>query len=285
MGQHDEWYEHPQYLPDNNRDLEQGEAAVALREAWHNIYGEYPSDRALALLWSQSALETGRWRSIHCFNFGNIRKVHNPDDGHYFTMYDGNEIIKGKTIWFKPPEPLSHFRGYKTVTEGAEDYIKLVSQRPRYAKAWAMVMAGDPVGYCRELKAAGYFTANLEHYTKPVVSLTNEFIRRKDELLSWKINDTEPAPPLSSDSEPDTEPGEPPSDEDTDPSTYEPDELVNTEPWNPPPDFIQPADVEKEPKTYDPQREKDPSLGVIAMVIAVGSALYVWLSTSFHGCF
>jgi len=282
---HEQWYEHPQYLPDNNRDLDQGEAAVALREAWHNIYGEYPSDRALALLWAQSALETGRWKSIHCFNFGNIRKVHNPDDGHCFTMYEGNEIIKGKSIWFKPPEPLSHFRGYKSVIEGAEDYISLVSQRKRYKKAWAMVMAGDPIGYCRELKAAGYFTANLDHYTKPVVSLTNEFMRRRDELLAWGDTDLELTSP--DDEAPDTDPQtEPPSGEDTDPSTYEPDDLVNTEPWNPPPDFVQPEVVfEKEPKTYDPQREKDPSLGVIAMVIAVGSALYVWLSTSFPGCF
>ena len=55
------------------RTLDEGEAAYALREAWNRVYNAYPSDNQLAVLWAKSCLETGHWKAIHCYNFGNIK--------------------------------------------------------------------------------------------------------------------------------------------------------------------------------------------------------------------
>ena len=190
-------YTDPQYLNDELTVLLEAEAVHALREAWHKIYGQYPNDNSLGVLFAKSALETGRWRLIHCYNFGNIKKKRktatSQDDGHYFTMFRCGEVLNGKHIMFEPPHIQTHFRAYKSAQEGAEDYIRFVSQSKRYAKAWQKVLEGDPKGYAHELKVAGYYTANETTYTAGVVKLFEEFLRRKEELLSWK--DTDPAPP------------------------------------------------------------------------------------------
>lgn len=185
------WNEHPQYIPDEVKTLEEGEATYALREAWHRIYGAYPSDKSLGVLFAKSALETGRWKFIHCYNFGNIKKVRSPDDGHFFCMYRCGEVINGKHLMFDPPHLQTHFRGYKTPEDGAEDYIKFVSQKKRYLKAWEKVIQGDPAGYSRELKIAGYYTADEARYTAGVVRLFDEFMKKKEALLSWRPDPTD----------------------------------------------------------------------------------------------
>ncbi len=260
-------------FPSNNKYIEpqkivfsESQAAFALREAWKRIYGQYPSDNSLAILWSQVALETGRFkRQFMNYNYGNIKKKHAGekrdskgnviyhfnDDGHYWTMFGCSEVIKGKEVWFDPPAHETMFRAYKTAEDGAEDYIKLVSQKTRYKKAWQKIIEGDPAGYSHELKIAGYYTANEERYTKAVVSLTNEFLRRKKELLSWEP----PIEPVTIDDEdienaPDTDPSPPPSVEeklDSDPlpiTNPDPEPELKTEPA-PPLDFLIETDEDK----------------------------------------
>lgn len=198
-GWEDNWKKE-QYVPVFVDELTEAEATYALREAWKRIYGDYPGDKSLALLWSQSALETGRWKVIRNNNFGNIKKKHYkklswkeiPDDGHSWTMFATGENLWNKELqktewhWFEPPHYQTHFRSYKNVVDGAEDYIRLVSQRSRYKLAWAEVLKGDPRAFSRELRKAGYYTASEAKYTAGVVRLFEEFLRRKDELLSWK---------------------------------------------------------------------------------------------------
>lgn len=218
------WYSHPKYIPDEVRTLEQAEAAYALREAWKRVYGQYPSDKSLAVLWAKSALETGRWKHIHCFNFGNIKRKQNDEES-LFTMFECGEEVslaqaqklvaedserikilrtyswsngsKRASINVKPGHLWSQFIGHKTVEDGAEHYLMFVSQSTRYAKAWQKVIEGNPEGYSHELKIAGYYTADEKTYTAGVVRLFNEFLRRKDELMSWQPekNDTDPSPP------------------------------------------------------------------------------------------
>ena len=190
-------YTDPQYIPDELTVLLEAEAVHALREAWHKIYGQYPSDNSLGVLFAKSALETGRYKLIHCYNFGNIKKKRktatSQDDGHFFTMFRCGEVLNGKHIMFEPPHIQTHFRAYKSTQEGAEDYIRFVSQNERYKKAWQKVLEGDPKGYAHELKIAKYYTASETIYTAGVIKLFEEFLRRKEELLSWR--DTDPAPP------------------------------------------------------------------------------------------
>jgi hypothetical protein len=169
--------------------LSESEATFALREGWKLVFGDFPSDDSLAILWAQSALETGRWSSIWNYNFGNIKKTTDHD----YCMYRCSEIIGGKNIYFDPPHPQTHFNAYPSAVEGAKEYIQFVSQRVRYQAAWQELVLGNPIGYCAALKKAGYFTADLVAYTKGVVSLTNEFKTKKANLLAWQP----PAPPVS----------------------------------------------------------------------------------------
>lgn len=178
------------------RQITEEEAAYALREAWKKLYNVYPSIESLALLWSQWALETGRGKSIWCYNFGNIKKNYKPDDGHDWCMFRCSEIINGKNKWFDPPSPQTHFRAYPTMVDGAFDYINFLAKKTRYAKAWEQVKKGNPAAFSHELKVAGYYTANEELYTKGVVKLTEEFKKKADKLLAW-------APPVSKPAEPD----------------------------------------------------------------------------------
>ncbi len=200
----------PLYIPDTKTILSEAEGTYALKEAWKNIYGKYPSKKALAVLWAKVCLETGRFKSMHCFNFGNIKVRSNMT----FTMYECGEEIslkqaqqlvkespelvtiirtyswpngsKRASVKIKAGHKWSQFVAHKTATEGAEYYIRFVSKNKRYFKAWQKLMAGDPVGYSHELKVAGYYTANEDLYTKGVVRLTNEFIKKSDKLMSWK---------------------------------------------------------------------------------------------------
>lgn len=264
-----DWYQHEQFLKDEVKQLQEAEAAYALREAWKRIYNEYPSDRSLAVLWAKACLETGRWKFIHNYNFGNIKKKRTPDDGHFFTMYECGEVINGKHIMFKPPHYQTHFRAYLTVEDGAEDYLRFVSQKKRYIKAWQKVIEGDPRGYSHELKIAGYYTANEARYTAGVVRLFDEFLRRKDELMSWLPEDKK-----------DTVPSPPPVEEDihdTDRDLDVPEEDPDTDV-----DFEIPEDTDIGYDIPDPPGPPArPKLVGIAIAAAVVGSALMWL---FQGC-
>jgi flagellum-specific peptidoglycan hydrolase FlgJ len=128
---------------------------------------------------AQSALETGHWESIHWYNFGNVkRKVGKP-----WTMFRCNEVIDGKTVWFNPPHPQTHFRAYADANDGAEEYVRFLAidttpdnGRPnRYARAWYAAENDDPIAFSQELSKAGYYTAAESRYTKTLVSCFNRY--------------------------------------------------------------------------------------------------------------
>lgn len=187
--------------------LTEAEATYALREGWKLVFGDYPSLDALAVLWAQSALETGRWQFIWNYNFGNVKR----HDDHDWCMFKCSEIINGKNTWFEPPHPQTHFNAYTSSVDGAKEYIEFVSKRPRYQEAWARLMDGSPIKYCAALKKAGYFTADLIKYTNGVVKLTDEFKKKSATLLEYKPPVTEEPPvivpvPTPPDPEPTPEP-------------------------------------------------------------------------------
>lgn len=181
-----------QLIPDQLTPMSEAEACYALREAWKALFGAYPTNASLSVLWAQSALETGRWKSIHCNNFGNVKR-HDDED---YCMFRCNEVIGGKVVWFDPPNPATEFCAYVTDVLGAQEYITFVSQRTRYQAAWKQVIAGNPVAYCAALKAADFFTADLVQYTKGVVSLCDEFLSKVNTFLEYvpPVPAPEPAP-------------------------------------------------------------------------------------------
>jgi hypothetical protein len=68
-------------------------------------------------------------------------------------------------------------RAHANEYDGADCYVSFVASG-RYAEAWKRLLAGDAVGYVRNLKVRGYFTAEEAPYTKGVVSLQREFLAR-----------------------------------------------------------------------------------------------------------
>lgn len=175
------------YIEAKSTPLTEAQAAYALREAWKTVFGEYPEDKCLAIIWAQTALETGRFKK-DCYNycFGNIR-LGKKWDG-YWQMYKCSEIeiVGGKRVevFYEPPHPNSIFRAFTSVEDGAFDHIKFLA-RPNYSVAVSFAKKGDAKKYTEEIKKQKYFTAGLDRYIKDMVSLSKEFMRRKDELLSW----------------------------------------------------------------------------------------------------
>lgn len=176
-------------LDDQLTPLEAAAVARAFDAAFRVRIGGEPSARTLAILMAQSALESGRWKSLHCFNFTNI-KASETYDG-FYCLYRCNEIINGKVEWFTPPHPQCRFRAFHTAAEGAADYLGFL-QRARFKPAWDQALAGDPVAFVAALKRGGFFTASEEPYRRAVVSLMTEYVSKLENWLDETTPDIQP---------------------------------------------------------------------------------------------
>ncbi len=191
------------------------EAAGAMDAALGLKLGKEPPREVLALALGKTALETGRWRSMYNFNFGNIRPRANGDD--LYTCFPlCNEVEKDKKVHWYAPEgevvsranrtvigkryetppghPASRFRAWENASEAATAYVDFVAGG-RYASAWQRLLAGDAAGYATELRRKGYYTAPLAVYLQEVVSLQREFIGKLARRSLVPVSDTIPAPP------------------------------------------------------------------------------------------
>ncbi len=138
------------------------QAADALRSAWSAVTGEAPSRETLAVLTAQWAHETGRGASMYNYNFGGI-KGHGPSG---LTVE-----LKTREGWGATERTIvDGFRAYRTPTEGAIDYVKLLTSR--YKGATEAARRGDAVGFVRSLKAGGYFTGNEAAYVRSVSDMS-----------------------------------------------------------------------------------------------------------------
>lgn len=164
----------PERLPDHLTPATPSEVFAALRRAWEAQFGHAPQRTSLLVLLAQWALETGRGHAMHCYNLGNAKHV--PNDGRDWTFFACNEVIAEHIKWFYPDDPACCFRAFKTLDEGAADYLSLIS-RARFAFAWPAVLAGDPGEFSHALKAKGYYTADESQYTRSLQSLFLEFSR------------------------------------------------------------------------------------------------------------
>jgi hypothetical protein len=174
--------EHTVYLP--------VEIATELVRAWRILFDETPSKGAIYVLLAHGAYETGWWHSCHCNNLGN--KKYPPSSGLDWCFFECGEdlteaevaryikadpelvYIHGRSgtkldVRFKPKHPMCRFAAFKTLHEGAIDYLGLLHRR--YSGAWPYVLLGDPVGFVRAIKAKGYFTGPLDGYLASVESI------------------------------------------------------------------------------------------------------------------
>ncbi len=146
---------------------------AAVRSGLETLMGKTPSSAHVAVLTAQSALESGRWRSMHRFNPGNIKA--SESYGFLYCQFRCNEVIGGKTIWFDPPHPQTNFRAFMDLDTGVLDYLRFLADRARYQPAWAAAAQGDPALFVHALKVSGYFTADEAPYRRAVVSLFHEY--------------------------------------------------------------------------------------------------------------
>lgn len=163
-----------------------GEFMGAVRAALETLQGKTPSREFVAILTAQCALESGRWKSMHRNNPGNIKASASYE--YFYCQFRCNEVIGGKVEWFDPPHPQTNFRAFLDLETGVIDYLRFLSGRKRYAAAWVAAERGDVVGFVRALKLGGYFTADEAPYLRAVVSLFNEYLR----MLNAPERDTEP---------------------------------------------------------------------------------------------
>jgi hypothetical protein len=119
------------------------EARQHLNVALQSALGRSPTWNELAMLAAHSDFETAGWQKMHNYNFGNL------------------EVTPGHP-WYRLSRNPQKFRSYVSPAEGATGMIFLIKNR--YPKAFALLGSNDPTAYARELKAGGYFTADLGTY-------------------------------------------------------------------------------------------------------------------------
>jgi len=180
-----------------------------LAQAWVNIFSVPAKKEQLLILMAQSAIETGRWKYNHSYNFGNVKSVEGDGrDYCYFACWEvfsksvaaayaasakpgalaaitENRSDGTAVVWFYPEHPACRFRAYEvhdangkidewsSMVLGLTDYLALLHKR--FYKAWPSVLKGDPAEFVRALKTQGYFTADLQPYIDSEVSLFREF--------------------------------------------------------------------------------------------------------------
>jgi hypothetical protein len=144
----------------------------AFRDAFTAETGQTPSNSTLAILVAQSCLECARWKSMHCFNFGNMR----PPTGWTgdYCQFRCNEQTKpGVWVWYDPPSPGSNFLAFESATDGATYYMQKMQKS--WPEAWAAAVKGDATGFVHGLKVRDYFTADEAPYRLAVSRLCTEF--------------------------------------------------------------------------------------------------------------
>ena len=153
---------------------------AALTSAWLAKFGSDPPTNAIAVLMSQSALETGSWQSCVCYNLGNVKASTNANDHCFFTTWENmsasqiaayvaastpdapvREVSPTKAV-FGPRHPVACFRAFGSLTEGAAFYLNFLATH--YSAAWAFVLTGDIFGFNHALKAHGFYSADESAY-------------------------------------------------------------------------------------------------------------------------
>ncbi|HKY34668.1 MAG TPA: hypothetical protein VJN18_01905 [Polyangiaceae bacterium] len=158
-------------VQDKLTPLTREEATRALLTAYKQLTGALPSTAVLALLVAQSAFETGHWKSLHHFNFGNAK----AGPGYpLITQFRCSEVdAQGVEHFYDPPHPQCNFRAYSDAAAGALDYLKVLRNRPHW---WSGLHTADPGAFVDALATAPkYFTGNVGIYKRSIISLFKSF--------------------------------------------------------------------------------------------------------------
>jgi len=126
----------------------------AIGRAHQKLTGRAPSPALLDVLTAHASLETGSGAQMYNFNFGGIKGA--SPAGETARMRT-KEVIGGKEI-----EVRDGFRSYRSLDDGALDYVRLM--RDRFGGAVSRAESGDIDGFAHALKQARYYTADESKY-------------------------------------------------------------------------------------------------------------------------
>lgn len=125
--------------------LDEGQAALTLRDAFFGLERRYPTVDELAMALAQSSLETAKWTKMFCGNWGNSVTSHGP----YFQL--GNDTKH-------------HYQAFASVEDGAKHWLSIL--RDSFPLAWALLGSTDTRAYATALKSGVYG----EYYEAPLSS-------------------------------------------------------------------------------------------------------------------
>jgi hypothetical protein len=188
------------YTPPQRTILSWEQAVATMRWALNCRLTTAATDHVLALALAKTALETGNWKKMWCFNWGNL-KSSQTQPGMWTAFPCGEELKTGSwtftpagvetcvggpskgtvrqpVVYSGPPSddwhPQTRFRAFANEFDGVDQYCAAI-ELGRYAPAWKRLLAGDAVGYVHELKRLGYMTASETQYRDTVVRLAAQF--------------------------------------------------------------------------------------------------------------
>ncbi len=130
------------------------EVRAALARALQSATGRAPSARTVDVLAAQVSLETAHGSQMFNFNFGGIKGSSPAGES---ASYMTHEVLGGQTV-----ELQQGFRAYRTIDEGARDYVSVL--RTRFPAAYTQALHGDVSGFAHALKQAHYYTAPENEY-------------------------------------------------------------------------------------------------------------------------
>jgi hypothetical protein len=137
------------------------EIREAIGRAHAKVTGRAASAATLDVLTAQASLETASGGRMYNYNFGGIKGSGPTGETAKLRTH---EVLGGKDV-----EIRDGFRAYRTIDEGATDYVKLV--KDRFPGAMAQAERGDVDGFARALKQSGYYTADEKSYAAGLRSL------------------------------------------------------------------------------------------------------------------
>ena len=157
----------PRIVPPKRTRVAPAQFRRALGRAYRTVRGKEPSAATLDILTAHVSHETGRGERMFNYNFGGIKGV---GPGGLTAKYKTHEYIDGDKV-----NTVDGFRAYRSIDEGAVDYLALMDKR--YGSALDEAARGDVNGFAAALKRRRYYTAPLDGYAKALRGLVGADVR------------------------------------------------------------------------------------------------------------
>ena len=159
--------------------VSQEDAIKYIHNGYQRVFGGDPTPKQLAILVAQSAFETGWWKEMYNYNYGNIKGMGPSGLTTYLPTTEGYGKTKVSII--------DGFRAYSDPFEGIDDYLELL--RDKYPRATECMKKEDVDGFINELQGS-YFTGNPGAYKSAV----NKIVKQLAPQTSAVTSKSKPSP-------------------------------------------------------------------------------------------